>query len=104
MGWFEDPCDLRNQYHDWIQEKVENDIEAYKADAVKRLYTLTKSNLSEALAATIAFGYEEGLPEARNIVMELDLCDKHIAALNHDIEYMTDILYDEVNRNIEEPY
>lgn len=104
MAWLEDPCDIRNQYHDWIQEKVDNDMVAYKADAVKRLYTLTKSDLSEALAATIAFGYQEGLPEARNIVLELDLCDKHIAALSDDFSYMTDILYDEVNRNIEEPY
>lgn len=104
MNWLEDPCDLRGQYRDWIQEKVDNEMVEYKADAVKRLYILTKSDLSEELAATIAFGYQEGLPEARNIVLRLDLCDKHIAALNDDSRYMTDILHDEMNQTVEEPY
>jgi len=71
---------------------VESEMEKYKDEAIKRCYILTKPDFAEYVAATIAFGYRDGLKEAEKIVDELHLEEKHIAALNDDEGRMRELI------------
>lgn len=97
---FSDPIDWA---HEWsveqanmleIEFRVEEEIENFKKDAIKRFH-LIAPNFAEAIASTVAFGFNEGLTEAVKIVEYLFLNEKHIAALNGDSKKMNDILYKE---------
>lgn len=70
-------------------------IEDYKIDAVKRLYKLVDPDYAEALAQTIAYGYENELESAIELVNKFGLSEKHIAALNNDSDLMLEILTEE---------
>lgn len=75
------------------QNYIQSEMEKYKADAVKRFHIISNPNFAEALASTIAYGYDNDLPEAVEIVNHLFLCDKHIAALNDDFKMMEEIIF-----------
>ncbi len=91
---------ISNQFDDdKIMEKkeyIQSEIEKYKIDAIKRFYIISNPNFAEALASTIAYGYDNDLPEAQEIVNHLFLSDKHIAALNDDTKMMEEILFCEL--------
>lgn len=72
---------------------VESEMERYKTDAIKRFYIISNPNFAEALASTIAYGYDNDLPEAIEIVNHLFLSSKHIAALKNDSKMMELILF-----------
>ena len=78
------------------EQHIQREMEKYKADAVKRFHIISNPNFAEALASTIAYGYDNDLPEAREIVNHLFLSDKHIAALNDDSKMMEQILFCEL--------
>ena|SRR6185436_15479003 len=77
------------------QQFLEDEMRRHKTEAVKRFYVLTHPNYAEQLAVTIAFGYNNSLPEAEKIVDKLHLEDKHIAALLEDVQMMDKIIFQE---------
>lgn len=93
---FLDPIDWASEWaHDQAAlYEIAEAMEEYKNDAIKR-FKLIAPNFSEAVAATVAFGVNEGLTEAIKIVDYLFLNEKHIAALNEDSEKMDELLYKE---------
>lgn len=78
--------------HDYIQREMEK----YKSDAIKRFHIISNPNFAEALASTIAYGFDNDLPEAVEIVNHLFLSDKHIAALNNNFTMMQEIIFCEL--------
>jgi CBS-domain-containing membrane protein len=74
---------------------LENEMTRYKAEAVKRLYIMANPKYAEQIAVTIAYAYDNDLPEAEAIVNKLNLEDKHIAALLDDEEKMEKIILQE---------
>jgi hypothetical protein len=73
-------------------EYIETEMDRYKQDAVKRFCIMVHPNFAEEIAATIAFGHANDLPEASKIVHHLFLDEKHIAALNNDKDQMEEII------------
>lgn len=109
MG-FLSPNEMAEEYF-WSERKkfsesmfLENEMDRYKTEAVKRLYNLTNSNFAEQIAVTIAYAYDNDLKEAEEIVNKLDLCNKHIASLLEDQEKMTEIIFqDTIEEGMYEP-
>jgi hypothetical protein len=83
------------------EDYIQSEMEKYKTDAVKRFHIISNPNFAEALASTIAYGYDNNLPEAVEIVNHLFLSDKHIAALNDDSKMMEQILFCELEEQEE---
>lgn len=89
-------------YYDYIQEMrtqkrdyMEDQMKQYKDDALSRIGKIVDMFYVEAIALTIASGYENEDESAIEIVNRLSLNDKHIAALLDDEMMMEDILNDE---------
>ena len=81
------------------REHVLDMIAHYKTDALQRISKITDVFYSDAIAVTIASGYENELEQAIEIVNRLSLNDKHIAALLDDIYQMRMILREESLEN-----
>lgn len=81
---------------------IENEMIRYKQEAIRRFFTITKPIFAEDIAVTIAFGYREMLPEAKAMIKELDLEEKHIAALMDDSEALEKIIEKEEQDTFEE--
>lgn len=77
------------------QQFLEDEMSRHKTEAIKRFYILSHPNYAEQLAVTIAFGYNNSLPEAEKIVDKLRLEDKHIASLLDDTQMMEKIIFQE---------
>ncbi len=75
-----------------METYIEREMDNYKTEAVKRFYTLTIPEFAETMAVTIAFGYDNDLPEAAKIVGKLKLNEKHIYALLDDARRMFEAL------------
>jgi len=80
-------------------ERVLDSMEQYKSDALQRIAKIVDVFYSEAIAVTIASGYENELEQAIEIVNRLSLNDKHIAAILNDSEMMERILKEEAEEN-----
>jgi hypothetical protein len=98
---FADPEMMLSEYMDEIGQKwafeefIVEQMEKYKTQAVKRFYIVSDPQYAELVAVTTAYGFEQGLTEAKKIVDELRLTDKHLAALNDDARAMNEILSQE---------
>lgn len=93
----DDMCDdwyYQNSRQCRYEEKAENEMEEFKEDAIKRFH-LISPNFAEAIAVTTAWAYENGIEDARKIVNYLFLNEKHIVALNNDVDGMISILHKE---------
>jgi hypothetical protein len=77
------------------QKLIEDEMSKYKIEAIKRFYIITHPSYAEQIATSIAFGYNNEIPEATRIVNKLDLNDKHIAALLDDVDMMNTIVFQE---------
>jgi|SRR5687767_544732 len=73
---------------------IEREMDDYKMDAINR-FKIIHPNFAEEIASTIAFGYDNDLPEASKIVHYLFLNEKHIASLNNDLEKMRELIFKE---------
>jgi hypothetical protein len=96
-------------FHDYIAEEraekmnyLESRMEEYKKDALFRIGKIVDMFYVEAIARTIASGYENEDEAAIEIVNRLSLNDKHIASILDDADMMEDILNDEAIE--EEPF
>lgn len=81
------------------REFVSDQMQEYKAQAVKRLYKICDPSFAEAIASTIALSYMNDLPIAQEIVNHLSLNDKHLAALNNDEELMCELILEDFEQN-----
>jgi hypothetical protein len=84
------------EYRSARDEYIENAMQEYKTEAVKRLYKIVDPFYAEAMAATLAYGYSDGIQEAVEIVNRMALNDKHIAALMDDDKKMMKIIMEEL--------
>lgn len=96
-------ADPEMMVHEYLEEQgriasftqyLEDEMDKYKDQAVKRLYMLPKE-YAKAIASTIAFGYDNQLEEACKIVEEFKLNEKHIYALLDDHRRMFEVLSEE---------
>lgn len=98
---FADPEMMLSEYLDEIgkewafDEFIVEQMEKYKTDAVNRFHIISNPLYAELVATTTAYGFQQGLTEAKKIVDELRLTDKHLAALNDDARAMNQIISDE---------
>lgn len=98
---FASPDDMVHEYMDRIgqkvrrQEMIEDKIQEYKADALFRIGKIVDMFYVEAIALTIASGYENEDESAIEIVNRLSLSDKHIYAILNDHQRMEEILNEE---------
>lgn len=98
---FPSPDNMVHEYMDRIaqkvreQEMIEDLIAEYKADALFRIGKICDMFYVEAIALTIASGYENEDESAIEIVNRLSLNDKHIAGILGDSHMMDQILMDE---------
>lgn len=81
------------------QEMIEETLEEYKKDAFQRISKIVDLFYVEAIALTIASGYENEDESAIDIVNRLSLNDKHIAGILNDSHMMHRILTDEAQEN-----
>lgn len=81
------------------RELIENMLEQYKEDALSRIGKICDIFYVDAIALTIASGYENETDSAIEIVNRLSLNDKHIAGLLNDPDMMEHILLDEAKQH-----
>jgi hypothetical protein len=89
--YLEETRSFRMERQDYIDEAIEQ----YKTDAICRISQIVDMFYVEAIALTIASGYENEDESAIEIVNRLSLNDKHIAAILGDSDQMELILNDE---------
>lgn len=80
-------------------EAVLDALDQYKMDAIQRISKIVDVFYVDAIAVTIASGYEQEVEQAIEIVNRLSLNDKHIAAILNDAKQMEEILTDEALEN-----
>lgn len=85
-----------------LADFIENEMIRYKDEAEDKFRIISNRKHAENIAATIAFGYREELPEAINIIEALDLDEKHIAALLWDRPKMRKIIEKEKQEELED--
>lgn len=81
------------------QDMIEDTLAEYKADALFRIGKICDMFYVEAIALTIASGYENEDESAIEIVNRLSLNDKHIAGILNDSQMMEQILNDEAKQD-----
>lgn len=81
------------------REHVLEMIEQYKTDALQRIGKIVDVFYVEAIAVTIASGYENELEQSIEIVNRLSLNDKHIYAILNDYSQIEQILKEESLEN-----
>jgi len=107
---FQCPEMMVNDYMDRIgkqvreQEMIEDTLAEYKSDALFRIGKICDMFYVEAIALTIASGYENEDESAIEIVNRLSLNDKHIAGILNDHHMMDQILRDEGKQHEQDQY
>lgn len=86
------------------QEMILDTMEEYRADALFRIGKIVDMFYVEAIALTIASGYENEDESAIEIVNRLSLNDKHIAGILNDSHMMEQILKDESKQYTQDQY
>ena len=80
-------------------EYINDLMDQYKSDALSRIAKVVDVFYVDAIALTIASGYENEDDSAIEIVNRLSLNDKHIAALLGDEKQMEEIMDDEFRQH-----
>lgn len=107
---FPSPDNMVHEYMDRIgnlvrkQEMIEDTMHEYRADALFRIGKICDMFYVEAIALTIASGYENEDESAIEIVNRLSLNDKHIAGILNDSHMMEQILNDEGKQHEQDQY
>lgn len=86
-------CEIRHSR----DEYVDHVMNEYKTEAIKRIHRICDPFYAEAIASTIAYGHNDGIQEATEIVNRLALNDKHIAALMDNDKKMMEIILEELD-------
>jgi hypothetical protein len=76
-------------------ENVLDALDEYKLEAIQKIEKITDVFYTDAIALTIASGYELELESSIDIVNRLGLNDKHIAGILNDYKMMEKIIDDE---------
>lgn len=77
------------------RELILDSLDEYKVEALLKIGKITDVFYTDAIAATIASGYELEFESSIDIVNRLNLNDKHIAGLLNDYKMMEKIIDDE---------
>lgn len=79
---------------------LDRQMDFYKQEAIKKFAGIIKAPYTEAIAVTIALGYENQENECTTQILDdLQISDKHLAALTDDCQRMKEILLSEQEEN-----